>query len=89
MILPMFGAEKLQAPRIRRSGEMNVHPFRVIHWIETHCKMDTVDGLLPEDLELELWNLYINEGLLPDRPISERLAGYLALMRLCEGDGDG
>jgi hypothetical protein len=61
----------------------DVHPYRAINWIEQHCKMDTPDGLLPEDQELQIWKLY-REG---DALTSEPLIRYLSLMHLC-GCGD-
>jgi hypothetical protein len=62
----------------------DVHPYRAINWIEQHCKIDTPDGLLPEDQEIQIWNLYLDDD---PPPLSEPVARYLALMRLC-GDGD-
>lgn len=62
----------------------DVHPMRAIHWIETHCAMDTPDGLLPEDQELQIWKLYLYDD---PPPVSEPVARYLALMRIC-GSGD-
>jgi hypothetical protein len=63
----------------------DVHPYRAINWIEQHCKIDTPDGLLPADQELQIWKLYL-EG--DDAPLlSEPVARYLALMHLC-GSGD-
>lgn len=37
----------------------NIHPMRAAHWIETHCELNTPDGLLPEDQELQLWRMYL------------------------------
>jgi hypothetical protein len=62
----------------------DVHPYRAICWIEQHCKMDTPNGLLPEDQELEIWKLYLHDD---PPPVSEPVARYLALMHLC-GSGD-
>jgi len=38
---------------------------------------------LSEAEELEIWNLYINDDLLPAAPISGPLASYLALFFIC------
>jgi hypothetical protein len=61
----------------------DVHPYRAICWIEQHCKIDTPDGLLPEDQELQIWKHYLEGAELTSEPVIR----YLALMRLC-GDGD-
>jgi hypothetical protein len=37
----------------------DVHPYRATNWIEQHFEMNTADGLLPEDQEIEIWRLYI------------------------------
>jgi hypothetical protein len=39
---------------------------------------------LTEAEEVEIWNLYINDGLLPDAPpISGNLASYITLLYVC------
>jgi hypothetical protein len=59
----------------------DVHPYRAIAWIEAHFKMDTPNGLLPEDLELQIWRLYLHND---PRPVDEMVANYLRLMHLCD-----
>ena len=61
----------------------DVHPMRALHWLETHCAMDTPDGLVPEELELEIWELYLYGKQLTSEP----LIRSLALMHIC-GSGD-
>src|SRR6267143_1441651 len=49
------------------------HPMQCIYWIETHCKIDTDDGLLPEAEEAEIWRCYTSGAT----EISEQLASHL------------
>jgi hypothetical protein len=59
----------------------NVHPFRAIAWIEAHFKIDTPNGLLPVDLELQIWRLYLQ---CDPPPVDDTVANYLRLMHLCD-----
>ena len=59
----------------------DVHPYRAIFWIETHFAMNTADVLLPEDLELQIWRLYLH---FDPPPVDDTVARYLRLMHLCD-----